>query len=106
MEVPRTARKPVEVDVDAVLPSGVAAVLEGVEFALCTHDGPTAVTVWLGGAWDQGTRVAGTVLAGRESADKSGALVGVEGRPRAELWARPVNGSVVDAGFIDTIEFL
>jgi hypothetical protein len=48
MEVPRTARKPVEVDVDAVLPSGVAATLEGVEFALCTHDGPTAVTVGSG----------------------------------------------------------
>jgi hypothetical protein len=107
MELPRTTRKIVEIDVSAVLPSGAAATLSGVQFGLCDHGGPTPATAWVAAAtWDNATRVATLVLAGREATNKTGALAAVQGMPRAELWALPSNGSIVDAGFVDTVECL
>lgn len=103
MELPRTARKMVEVDLDATLPSGAPAALDAVELALCDHDGPTGVTLWLA-ASSVADGVAQVVLCGPEAVDKSGALV--LDRPRAELWARPAGGPWSDAGFVDTVEGL
>lgn len=104
MELPRIARKPVEVTVAATLPSGAAAHPGGIEFALCDHGGPTAVSIWATGQYDPATDIASVVLCGREATDKSGALVLTVAR--AELWARPSGGAVIDAGYIDTIEGL
>lgn len=103
MELPRTARKLVEVEIDATLPSNAPATVDAVELALCDHDGPTGATLWLAGS-PPVDRVTQVVLCGREAVDKSNALV--LDRPRAELWARPAGGSYVDAGFVDTVEGL
>jgi hypothetical protein len=103
VELPRTARKMIEVDLDATLPSGAPATVDAVELALCDHDGPTGATLWLA-ASSLVDGVAQVVLCGREAVDKSGALV-LE-RPRAELWARPAGGAWSDAGFVDTVEGL
>jgi hypothetical protein len=106
VELPLTARKPVEVDVVATLPNGLPATLTGVQFALCGHGGPDADTVWLDGgftAGDPGTGVGGVTLAGRDATDQTDALVLLTAR--AELWGLPVTGSTtVDPWFIDTIE--
>jgi hypothetical protein len=104
MELPRTARKPVEVDVEAVLPNGTDYVPDGMSFALCDHGGPTEATVWADAAtYDHPTAV--VILAGPDAADKTGALAPVTARP--ELWALPqVTGGQADPGFVETIEVL
>jgi hypothetical protein len=103
VELPRTARKMIEVDLDATLPSGAHPVVEGAEAAFTDHDGPTAATLWLA-ASSLVNGVAQVVLCGREADNKSGALV-LE-RPRAELWARATGTDWSDAGFVDTVEGL
>lgn len=103
MELPRTARKPVEVDVVATQPNGQPATITGVRFAFCDHGGPTAATVWVEGQYSGG--VGGAVLCGRDAADTSGTAVLVMDAARAELWGLPVvSGGTVDPWFIDTIE--
>lgn len=104
MELPRIARKPIQIDVDATLPNGDPATVGAVDVAFCDHDGPTAATVWVPTAFNSSTRIAEVILVGREAADKSGALELTTAR--AELWAKPAGGSAVDAGFIDTVESL
>jgi hypothetical protein len=104
VELPRIARKPVEVDVTATLPNHDPATISGVECALCDHGGPTPDTVWVPAAYNTGTRVGGITLIGREAADKSNGLVLT--MARAGLWAKPTGTAAVDAGFIDTIEGL
>jgi hypothetical protein len=96
----RITRKPVEVDVEVTLPSGDAATLTAVDFALCTHDGPDASTTWIAGNVEAG--VATVTVCGPDAEDKTGALV-MTG-PRLELWARPANGPTIAADYIDTIE--
>lgn len=105
MELPRIARKQVEVDVAAVLPNGDPATVTGASFAICDHGGPTAATVWLPpDDFNDVTRVALVTLAGREAANKAGALVLT--MARGELWALPDNAGYLDAGFVDTLEGL
>lgn len=104
MELPRIARKPIQIDVAATLPNGDQATIGAVDVALCDHGGPTAATVWVPTAFNSSTRIAEATLVGREAADKSGALELTTAR--SELWAKPAGGTAVDAGFIDTIEGL
>jgi hypothetical protein len=101
MELPRTARKPVEVDVVATLPNGSPATVTGVRFAFCDHGGPTSATAWTDGSYNAPT--GGIVLAGRDAASTGGALVLTVAR--AELWGLPVTGSTtVDPWYIETVE--
>lgn len=103
MELPRTARKPVEVDVAASLPNGAPATLTGVRFALCDHGGPTAATAWITGTYN--APVGGATLCGPDATDQTGASTLVMTAARAELWGLPVSATgTVDPWYIDTVE--
>lgn len=106
MELPRAGRKPVEVYPTATLPDGTPALVTSYRLALCGHGGPTSVTVPVTVTADPGTGAVPITLCGPEAEDTTDALVATAGQPRPELWAWPVNGTFVDAGYIDTIEVL
>ena len=100
VRIARISRKPVEVDVVVTPPSGDAATLTAVDFALCDHGGPDAQTTWVAGAVNAG--VASVTICGPDAEDKTGALVMT--KARMELWAKPANGPTIAADYIDTIE--
>lgn len=101
MLLPRTAVKPVEVDVTMTLPNGQPGTVDGVRFCLVPHGGPTASTVWVDGQFNAG--VGRVTLTGRDVEPPAGAL-GLT-RARAELWGLPVVASTTrDPWYIDTIE--
>lgn len=108
MLLPRTARKTVKVDVDTRDADGVPVELTGVQFAYCGHGGPDDTTDWTNaadyvGPTESAPGVATAVLAGRDAATLTGALVLTVAR--AELWGLPVTGSTsADPWFIDTVE--
>lgn len=104
MEIPRTARIPFDVDVDALLPDGEDAPLTEVRWAICDRSGPTADTVWLTATYDAVNDVGTAVVCGPDADDKSSALVLTV--PRAQLWALPVQDGAAVPGFIDTLELL
>lgn len=106
MEIPRTARIPIEVDVDALLPSGQEAPLTQVRWALCDRSGPTADTVWVDGLFDPEVDVATAIACGPDAEDTTGVGVLILDRPRAQLWALPVQEGASVPGFIDTLELL
>ena len=102
MEIPRTARQPIEIDVDAELPNGDPAPLSDVRWAICDRSGPTADTEWHDGNFDVATRVASAWVCGPEAEDTSNALVLTV--PRGRLYALPVQEGAVVPGFIATLE--
>jgi hypothetical protein len=102
VEIPRTGRQPIEIDVDATLPNGDPAPLTDVQWAITDRSGPTADTVWVDGSFDTETRVASTFVCGPEAEDTSAALV--LDVPRGRLYVLPVQEGAVAPGFIDTLE--
>jgi hypothetical protein len=102
VEIPRTARQPIEIDVDATLPSGDPAPLTDVQWAICDRSGPNADTVWHNGTFDSTSRVATVVVCGPAAADMSNALVLTV--PRGRLYALPVQDGAAVPGFIATLE--
>jgi hypothetical protein len=102
VEIPRTGRQPVEIDVDATLPNGEPAPLSDVRWAICDRSGPTRDTVWNSGTFDEATRVASVFVCGPQAEDQSNALTLTE--PRGRLYALPVQEGAVVPGFIDTLE--
>ena len=102
MLIPRTARIPVAVDIDALLPNGVEAPLTQVRWAITDRGGPTAATVWVDGVYDPDADEATATVCGPAAENKSGALVLTV--PRAQLWALPVQDGAHVPGFIDTLE--
>lgn len=106
MEISRIGQKPVEVEVEAFLPSGLPAELTEADFALCDHGGPNAATVWVAGQYTAETQDAPAyftvTIDGADAPERVGVLKLREAR--AELWAKPTQGSIVAAGYIDTVE--
>jgi hypothetical protein len=102
VEIPRTARQPIEIDVDAELPNGEPAPLSDVRWAICDRSGPRADTVWHDGTFDVATRVATVVVCGPAAEDMSNALVLTTARGR--LYALPVQEGAAVPGFIATLE--
>ena len=102
MQIPRTARIPIAIDVDALLPNGSEAPLTEVRWALTDRGGPTADTVWVNGTYDPDADEATAMVCGPAAEDKSGALVLTV--PRARLYALPVQDGASVPGFIDTLE--
>lgn len=102
MEIPRTARQPIEIDVDATLPSGEPAPLSNVRWAICDRSGPTEDTVWNPGTFDVATRVATVIVCGPQAEDQTNALTLTV--PRGRLYALPVQEGAVVPGFIATLE--
>jgi hypothetical protein len=102
MEVPRTGRIPVEIDVDADLPNGDPAPLTDVRWAIVDRSGPNLDTVWHDGTFDPATRVATVVVCGPAAEDKSNALVLTTARGR--LHALPIQEGAAVPGFIATLE--
>lgn len=102
MEIPRTARIPIELDIDALLPNGSEAPLTQVRWALCDRSGPGIDTVWVDGIYDPATDTATAIVCGPAADDTSGALVLTV--PRARLYALPVQDGASVPGYIDTLE--
>ena len=102
VEIPRTARQPIEIDIDAELPNGDPAPLTDVRWAICDRSGPTIDTVWHNGTFDAGTRVATVTVCGPAADDMTNALVLTV--PRARPYALPVQEGAHVPGFIATLE--
>jgi hypothetical protein len=102
VEIPRTARLPIEIDVDAELPNGDPAPLTDVQWAITDRSGPTEDTVWHDGTFDPDSRVATAMVCGPQAEDTSNALVLTV--PRGRLYALPTQEGASVPGFIDTLE--
>lgn len=106
MEISRIGQKPIEVEVEAFLPSGLPAEVTEAQFALCDHGGPTAVSTWVDGQYTAATGDAPAYFTITVDGVEAPARAGVLKMPaaRAELWAKPTQEGIVAAGYIDTIE--